>query len=131
GRVETAFEFLKQREIDGAIVDINLHGDMSFQVCHELQRRKVPFIFLSGYDSSVIPDAFRSSRLISKPFDRRDFRAALAEFSRIHVVHHKKRTLLGNRLIDALADAGFWALEAKLERVWMKPGQVLHGARQP
>src|SRR5262249_4526422 len=39
GRIDTAFEFLEQREIDGAIVDINLHGDMSFPVCHELQRR--------------------------------------------------------------------------------------------
>src|SRR6266853_449095 len=131
GRVEAAFEFLQDREIDGAVVDINLHGDPSFPVCHELQRRKVPFFFLSGYDSSVIPDAFRTSRLLSKPVDRRDFRTALADFRPIEAVHRGQRTRLGNALIDSLADPGFWALKAKLERVSLKPGRVLHGARQP
>src|SRR5437879_2498990 len=131
GRIETAFEFLQDREIDGAIVDINLHGDLSFPVCHELQRRKVPFFFLSGYDSTVIPDAFRTSRLLSKPIDQRDFRTALADFGRIDIVRRKERAPLGNGLIDSLAEAGFRALEAKLERVSLKPGQVLHGARQP
>ena len=131
GRIETAFEFLQDREIDGAIVDINLHGDLSFPVCHELQRRKVPFFFLSGYDSTVIPDAFRTSRLLSKPVDQRDFRTALADFGRIDIVRRKERVPLGNGLIDSLAEAGFRALEAKLERVSLKPGQVLHGARQP
>jgi CRP-like cAMP-binding protein len=131
GRVETAIEFLQDREIDGAIVDINLHGDLSFPVCHELQRRNVPFFFLSGYGSSVIPDAFRQSRLLSKPIDQRDFRTALADFGRIDVVGRKQRTAFGNGLIDALADAGFRSLEAKLEHVALTPGQMLHGARLP
>ncbi len=141
GHVESAFAFLQDREIDGAIVDINLHGDLSFPVCHELQRRNVPFFFLSGYDGSVIPDAFRNSRLLSKPIDRGDLRTALADFARIDaarinvarvdVAHRKIRILLGNRFIDSLAEAAFRAVEAKLERVSLNPGQVLHGARQP
>jgi CRP-like cAMP-binding protein len=131
GRVESAFEILQEREVDGAIVDINLHGDLSFPVCHELQRRNVPFVFLSGYDGPVIPDAFRSRRLLSKPIDRGDLRMALADFSRIQVVPRKRRAASGNALIDSAADRGFWALEARLERVSLTPGQVLHAARQP
>jgi CheY-like chemotaxis protein len=74
GHVESALEFVQQRDIDGAVVDINLHGDPSFPVCDELQRRKVPFFFLSGYGSWVLPDAFRGSRLLSKPVNRTDFK---------------------------------------------------------
>src|SRR6266702_6442573 len=119
GHVESAFEFLQGREIDGAIVDINLHGDLSFPVCHELQRRNVPFFFLSGYDGSVIPDAFRKSRLLSKPIDQGDLRTALADFARIDaarinvartdVARRKIRILLGNGFIDSLAEAAFRA----------------------
>src|SRR5216683_4168168 len=131
GRVETAFEFLEEREVDGAIVDIKLHGRLSFPVCHELQRRNVPFFFLSGYDGWVIPDAFRTSRLISKPIDQGNLRIALADLGRIEVVPRKKRALLGNGLVDSLAETTFRTLENKFERVSLRPGQVLHGVRQP
>jgi DNA-binding response OmpR family regulator len=50
GDVPSAVEFMHSREIDGAIVDINLHGDSSLPVCEELKRLKVPFVFLCGHD---------------------------------------------------------------------------------
>ena len=132
GHVDSAMEFVQRRTIDGAVVDINLHGDPSFPVCDELQRRKVPFFFLSGYGSWVLPDAFRGSRLLSKPVNRTDFQTALIELGRSDIVlPDKKRTVLGNALIDSLPDAAFWALEPRLERVFLRPGQMLHQARQP
>src|SRR5262249_36630569 len=129
-------EFVQQRAIDGAIVDINLHGDPSFPVCEELKRRKVPFFFLSGYGNWALPDAFRGNRLLGKPVNRTDFQTALIELGRNdlvlpEVLPDKKRTVLGNSLIDSLSDAAFWALEPKLERVFLRPGQLLHQARQP
>jgi CRP-like cAMP-binding protein len=130
GRIESAFEFLEDREIDGAVVDINLHGNPSFPVCDELQRRNVPFFFLSGYERSVIPDAFAKRRLLTKPVDQRIFRTALADFGRISAIHRKARRAFGNGLLDALPDIGVSALEHKLERVSLKAGQVLHAARQ-
>jgi len=130
GRVESAFEFLEEREIDGAVVDINLHGNLRFPVCDELQRRNVPFFFLSGYDGSVIPDAFSKRRLLTKPVDQRVFRTAMADFGRIRPSHRKARTAFGNGLLDALPEPGVSALEPKLEKVSLKAGQVLHAARQ-
>jgi CRP-like cAMP-binding protein/CheY-like chemotaxis protein len=132
GHVDSAMEFVQQRVIDGAVVDISLHGDPSFPVCDELQHRKVPFFFLSGYGSWVLPDAFRGSRLLSKPVNRTDFQTALIELGHNErTLPDKKRTVLGNALIDSLPDTAFWALEPRLERVFLRPGQMLHQARQP
>jgi len=130
GRVESAFEFLEDREIDGAVVDINLHGNPSFPVCDELQRRNVPFFFLSGYERSVIPDAFAERPLLTKPVDQDVFRTALADFGRISPIRRTTRPAFGNGLLDALPELAVSALAPKLEQVSLKAGQVLHVARQ-
>ena len=51
-RVNRGLDLLAERPVDGAIVDINLDGTYSFPLCAELDRRKVPFCFLTGL---VIP----------------------------------------------------------------------------
>ena len=81
GDVPSAVEFMHSREIDGAIVDINLHGDSSLPVCEELKRLKVPFVFLCGHDHSPIPQAFANYRLLSKPVGQDALKLALAEFA--------------------------------------------------
>jgi len=128
GRVDSAFQFLKDNHVDGAIVDINLHGDTSFPICHELKRRSVPFFFLSGYEHSILPAAFTEHRLLSKPVDFEHFKTALADFG---AGERPSRVQLGNSLLDELAEPAFRVLEAKLERVALTPGRILHAARQP
>ena len=128
GYVDSAFQFLADHDVDGAIVDINLHGDASFPVCHELKRRSVPFFFLSGYERSVVPALFSEHRLLSKPVDLARFRTALAEFGK---AQRQPRAELGNALLDALPRAAFAALEPRLERVDLMAGKVLQYAHQP
>ncbi len=41
---------------------------MIFPVADVLQERGVPFIFASGYGSSGLPDRFRGSPILPKPF---------------------------------------------------------------
>ena len=41
--------------IHGAILDLNLHGKMSFDVADQLILRKIAFVFTTGYDTSVLP----------------------------------------------------------------------------
>lgn len=54
--------------IDGAILDINLHGEMSFPIAEVLSLRGVPFVFVTGYeDRGIVPIAFRSARRLDKP----------------------------------------------------------------
>ena len=128
GHVDSAFQYLAEHDVDGAIVDINLHGDASFPVCHELERRSVPFFFLSGYDRSVVPAPFSEHRLLTKPVDFAHFRTALSEFGRAQREH---RNRLGNDLVDGLTHAAFVALESRLERVDIRAGKVLQVAHQP
>src|SRR5215216_1730757 len=54
-RVESGLDFLAAGDLDGAVVDIDLDGTMSFPLCAELRRRGVPFLFLTDYTRSIIP----------------------------------------------------------------------------
>ena len=51
----------KAERIDGAILDINLRGEMAYPVADALRERSVPFVFTTGYDASSVaryaPDA--------------------------------------------------------------------------
>lgn len=53
--------------IDAAIIDINLQGEDSFAVAHQLQSAGVPFVFASGYSRKSIPDEFAGVPLCEKP----------------------------------------------------------------
>ena len=55
--------------LDGAILDINLHGKMSFEVASALQARSIPFVFTTGYDQAAIPPEFADVPRWEKPFD--------------------------------------------------------------
>jgi CRP-like cAMP-binding protein len=131
GQVQGALDFLQRRDIDGAIVDINLRGHSSFPVCEELERMKVPFFFLSGYDRSVIPLAFGGHRLLSKPVEYEELEAALAEFDPGTVASDGVVEWLGNALLDGLARATTRVIAPLLERVPLEPGQVLHAVHEP
>src|SRR5215831_11047895 len=78
-RITRGLDLLDERPIDGAIVDINLDGTYSFPLCAELDRRKVPYCFLTGYPSSIIPPDFRAAPLLTKPADRQQIGAALSQ----------------------------------------------------
>src|SRR5258708_26242323 len=79
GHVEHGVQFLADRTVDGAVVDINLHGSLSFSICDELQRRNVPFFFLTGHvGRTSIPAEFRDAKLLTKPLDVHQFKSALA-----------------------------------------------------
>jgi CRP-like cAMP-binding protein/ActR/RegA family two-component response regulator len=129
GHVRSAVEFVHSREIDGAIVDINLHGDPSFPVCAELKRLKVPFVFLSGYDRSRIPSAFTDYKLLSKPVEQDQLKLALAEFAATDAAHEGATVWLGNALLDKLTPPTLRTLQPLLERIPLKPGRVLQAAR--
>ncbi len=55
--------------VDFAVVDINLDGAISFAVAAELRRKAVPFLFLTGYDTSVVPAELDDVVLVQKPND--------------------------------------------------------------
>ncbi len=68
GWLKRGLELAQGEQLDGAILDINLHGEMSFPIAEVLSARRVPFVFVTGYeDRSIVPMAFRSAPRLDKP----------------------------------------------------------------
>jgi CheY-like chemotaxis protein len=53
--------------LDGAVVDINLQGEMAYPVADVLTKRAVPFLFATGYDETAIPGRYRDVPRCQKP----------------------------------------------------------------
>lgn len=68
GTLETAIEFIStEQEVDGAILDVNLRGEMIFPVADLLIGRGVPVVLTTGYDASIIPSRFEDCARCEKP----------------------------------------------------------------
>lgn len=77
GSMTKAFDLIARELLDGAILDINLRGEMAFAVADRLIARAVPLVFATGYDSTVIPDRFDHVVRCEKPVDLRQVAAAI------------------------------------------------------
>jgi DNA-binding response OmpR family regulator len=122
-RVTRGLELLDQKLVDGAIIDINLDGTTSFPLCAELDRRKVPYCFLTGYPSLIVPSDFTGAQILTKPCDPLQIRSALQALLR----RPEKQPAIerGNLVLQALDDAGRAALQPLLEQATLTAGQVL------
>ena len=68
GWLQRGLELARAETLDGAVLDINLHGEMSFAIAEALSARGVPFVFVTGYeDRSIVPMAYRSAPRLDKP----------------------------------------------------------------
>lgn len=68
--VAEALEVITRTEhLDAAVLDINLHGEMSFSVADRLIARGIPFVFATGYSTSVLPPRFRRVDICEKPVE--------------------------------------------------------------
>jgi DNA-binding response OmpR family regulator len=72
GNMSRALELAGCEELDAAIIDVDLAGEMSFSVADELRRRNVPFLIASGYGGDTLPDRLRSTIIVEKPFEMRE-----------------------------------------------------------
>lgn len=71
GPVATVAEALEvlaaHQDADGAILDVNLGGEMVFPVVDALRRRNVPVVLATGYDESMIPERYADLPRFEKP----------------------------------------------------------------
>jgi light-regulated signal transduction histidine kinase (bacteriophytochrome) len=80
GSVAHARKALGQQPFDGAILDINLSGETSFDLADELLRDRLPFVFATGYGESIaIPERFAAVPVVLKPYDAASLRAGMTE----------------------------------------------------
>jgi len=68
GRIEDALTLAKQSEFDVAILDVNLNGQPISPVVEILIERGLPFVFATGYGQRGVPEIYRTSPTLQKPF---------------------------------------------------------------
>ena len=80
GWIEEAVAYLESHpeKLDGAVLDINLHGEKSYPVADALVSRSVPFVFATGYGAGVIEGKYSHHPRYEKPFNQGALIAALA-----------------------------------------------------
>lgn len=116
-------------QIDGAVLDINLHGEMVFPVAEELTRRRIPFVFSTGYTRAIVPESYDDVPRCEKPLDPKQVRTALtARIMRREAekaARHDETARGPNKLLQALSQEDFTALAPALRRVELKSREVL------
>lgn len=66
--VDAALHAVGTSQPDIAILDIDLHGRMSFPVADALATANVPFLWLSASSPDVVPQLHQARPFLSKPF---------------------------------------------------------------
>jgi CheY-like chemotaxis protein len=72
GRVADALEALRRERVDGAVLDVRLDGDTTFQIADVLLQAANPILFVTGAVSSI-PERYRQVPRLHKPFDDTEF----------------------------------------------------------
>ena len=58
----------KGHMLDGALLDVNLRGELAYPIADTLTRRDIPFAFVTGYAASGIDARFAAVPAMTKPF---------------------------------------------------------------
>ncbi len=81
GNVRDALSAARSGGFGGAILDVNLNGEMVYPVAEYLVREKVPFAFVTGYGRETIDARFRDIPvLLRKPVDQDALKTFLKDF---------------------------------------------------
>ncbi|HEU5274201.1 MAG TPA: response regulator [Xanthobacteraceae bacterium] len=78
GCIDDALDLIDRTQgLDGAILDVNLRGEMAYPVADVLIQRRVPLVFMTGYDEASIPARYRTVTRCEKPVALADIARAL------------------------------------------------------
>ena len=80
------------RQLDLAVLDVNLGGVAAYPVAELLKSRGVPFIFATGYSRPEIAPEHADVTYLGKPVSMRQITSVLAQLGRQHhsVVDHAR-----------------------------------------
>ena len=74
-----ARQAIDEEEFTGAILDINLGGELVFPLADILARRRIPFLFTTGYGPERIVPRFSNVPVLPKPLEAHMLRAFLRD----------------------------------------------------
>jgi DNA-binding response OmpR family regulator len=69
--MDKARDALATGHVDCVLLDVNLKGEMVFELAHELVAKGVPVAFTTGYDVSILPPGLRDAPCLHKPVEVR------------------------------------------------------------
>ncbi|HEY0838053.1 MAG TPA: HWE histidine kinase domain-containing protein [Azospirillum sp.] len=77
--VDGALRMIREQVIDGACLDVDLHGQVVFPVAEALAARNVPFVFCTGFGDLGLPSGrWAEVPLLRKPVSPQEMAAALS-----------------------------------------------------
>ena len=75
-----ALALAQMESFDAALLDVNLDGEMSWEIATHLKDRRIPFVFSTGYDvTNVLPDFLAGSAVIGKPYKSEELERRLRQ----------------------------------------------------
>jgi PAS domain S-box-containing protein len=88
---EESLAVLEEHSFDCALLDANLHGRSVENVAAALTRRKIPFVFITGYGRAGLPVSLQQAPVLAKPInDEQLFEAVTALLKPGKVVRLKR-----------------------------------------
>jgi len=78
--IETALAAVRDQPVDGALLDMNIHGESTVRVAEELAGRAIPFLLVTGYgDRDNDPPVIKAAPRLKKPFRQDELARRMAE----------------------------------------------------
>jgi DNA-binding response OmpR family regulator len=67
--LRSSLELIEREEIDCAVLDINLHGEYTFELARQLRKRGTPSVLATGFDDAILPLQLNQTLRFTKPVD--------------------------------------------------------------
>lgn len=68
GTLDEAMRAVASHWIDRAVLDVNLQGEMSFEIADRLEAAGIPYVLATAYTAETLPERFRGKPRLEKPF---------------------------------------------------------------
>jgi len=79
-RLKSAILLASAEAFDAALLDVNLDGEMSWEVATILKNRGIPFAFSTGYgEAELLPENLAGSRILAKPYNAHEVEQCLRQ----------------------------------------------------
>ncbi len=77
--VKQGMQIIEQEAIDGAILDINLRGEMVFPLADALAERSIPFVYVTGY-GKLLRACNHGRPVLQKPYRNQQLLEIIGEW---------------------------------------------------
>ena len=86
--VAAALALLEQSP-DLALLDVNLNGEWVYSLAETLQARRIPFLFVTGYEPWALDSQFAGTPMVCKPVTSGALAAAILRLEGLNMKGHQ------------------------------------------